>query len=642
MKQHAVALLLQPYKNRLMEPDELKKSVNGFAEHLLGLAALHPNFHFNVVLPAYLLECINPLLLSNLREMHKRGCLEWLLTGYTEPFFAFSPASLTESNIRYGMQIFTELTGAVPAGFLPAFSSWEPSYIALLAGLGLNYSVLSGAALPHNARSSCGYWFTEQGGEALALFPSRLLHGFTAPADFIDWLDGLIAGDGRPESAEKIVTVHYLLPLQPEKGAASYRWLKSAVAELDKHLLRYRAVLLQEARSLQKPIGVQHLPSCLPFLADVDGDPHFYLNRLHSFDQVGILQRKMMDIADRLGTVKERKLRDRLQRALFYLQDINRYLPGTNSGFTILADRMWTYGKLIDLEAELREFESASSGRIRITDFLRNGNKSIIMSNAALAVYCDYKSGGHVYELDYLERRINLTAAFNPQPHMPPDIVSPGASLSAFIDRLYAAETPAGEIAAESAVDIGSFADTSFEYKIKKSQSGVKAALKGQGGFPFGGKIVPLSIEKVFGLEKDEPIISYVYQLSNHSLSSYAFIFAVELHLSLPGTIDRQVRLINGKTVHQGVGWGPIALEKTTKWSISDFAAGVRLQFITQKPLDVYCLPLHGSEGDYDPSCGFRLVLTSPVALDQSSSWTLVGSIACAKIRKRRKETDAV
>jgi len=642
MKQHAVALLLQPYKNRLMESDELKRSVNGFAEHLLELATLHPNFHFNVVLPAYLLECINPLLLSNLREMCKRGCLEWLLTGYTEPFFGFSPVSLTECNIRHGMQIFSELTGAVPAGFLPAFSSWDPSCIASLAGLGLNYSVLSCAALPKEAQDSCGYWFSEQGGEALALFPSRLLNGFSAPADIVEWLDGLIGRDTRPETVEKIVTVHYLLPLQPEKGADAYRWLQSAVAELDKHLLHFRAVLLQEARSLQKPIGVQHLPPCLPFFTDGAVEPHYFLNRLRSYDQVGILQRKMMDIAERLPSVKERKLMEKLRRNLFFLQDINRLLPGKSSGFTILSDRLWTYGKLIDIEAELRGLERASSGRIRITDFLRNGNKSIIMSNAALAAYCDYKSGGHIYELDYIDRRINLAAAYNPFPHSPPDIVSPGASFSAFIDRIYPEATGAEEISGGTAADVGTFADGAFEYKIKKSPSGVKAALKGQGGFQFAGKTVPLGIEKIFGLEKDDPIFSYVYQLSNHSLASYSFAFAIELHLSLPGVMDRHVRLLNGKTAHQGLGWGPIILEKTTRWSISDFVAGVRLQFIVQKPVDVYCLPLRGSDGEYDPSCGFKLILASTIALEQSSTWTLVGSINCARVRKRGKESDAI
>ncbi len=642
MKQNAVALLLQPYKNRLMEPDELKKSVNGFAEHLLALAALHPNFHFNVVLPGYLLECINPLLLSSLREMSKRGCLEWLLTGYTEPFFAFSPVALTECNIKYGMQIFTELTGAAPAGFLPSFSSWDPGYIASLSALGLNYSVLSCAALPPETQNSCGYWFSEQGGNTLALFPSRLLNRYTAPADLIEWLHELIKLDGRSESAEKIVTVHYLLPLQPEKGDDAFRWLQSAVAELDKHLLHFRAVLLQEARSLQKPIGIQHLPPCLPLFTDGEAEPHYFLNRLRSFDQVGILQRKMMDCAERISSVKERKLAEKLRRNLFFLQDINRYLPRTSSGFPILSDRLWTYGKLIDIESELQELDQASSGRIRITDFLRNGNKCLIMSNAALAAYCDYKNGGHIYELDYLDRRINLCAAFNPVPHTPPDVVSPSASFSAFIDRIYEESTTPDAIAGGRGVDVGTFAEEAYEYKIKRSQSGVKAALKGQGGFQFGGKTVPLSIEKVFGLEKDDPIFSYVYQLSNHSLASYSFTFAVELHLSLPGVMDRHVRLLNGKTAHQGLGWGPIILEKTTRWSISDFVAGVRLQFVVQKPVDVYCLPLRGREGEFDPSCGFKLVLASTIALEQSSTWTLVGSINCAKLRKRGKESDAV
>lgn len=625
-----------------MEVDELKRSVNGFAEHLLELAAHHPNFHFNIILPAYLLEYINPLLLSSLREMCKNGCLEWLLTGYTEPFYGFSPVALTESNIRYGMQIFTELTGVIPAGFLPSFSSWEPSSIGSFSKLGLSYSVLSSAALPNEAQNSCGYWFSEQGGDTLALFPSRLLHRFSAPADIIEWLERLIAQDGRPEAAEKIVTIHYLLPLQPEKGDDAYRWLKSAVTELDKHLLRFRTELLQEARSLQKPIGLQHLPPCLPFFGNGAENSHYYLNQLRSFDQVGILQRKMMDIAERLASVKERKLLDRLRRNLFFLQDINRYLPRKNSGFTILSDRLWTYGKLIDIEAELSSLERASSGRIRITDFLRNGNKSIILSNASLAAYCDYKSGGHIYELDYLDRRINLAAAYNPLSHTPPDIISPGTSFSAFIDRIYAEETTDDKISSGSAADIGTFADIALEYKIKKSRSGVKAALKGQGGFQFAGKSVPLGIEKVFGLEKDDPIFSYVYQLSNHSLSNYSFIFAIELHLSLPGVTDRQVSLINGKTLHMGLGWGPIILEKTTKWSICDFAAGVRLQFTAQKPLDVFCLPLRSCEGEFDPSLGFKLVLISTVVIEQSSTWTLVGSIACAKIRKRLKESDAI
>jgi len=41
-------------------------------------------------------------------------------------------------------------------------------------------------------------------------------------------------------------------------------------------------------------------------------------------------------------------------------------------------------------------------------------------------------------------------------------------------------------------------------------------------------------MEKVFGLEKDSGILSFVYQLGNHSLTSMGLTFAVELAFSLP------------------------------------------------------------------------------------------------------------
>jgi hypothetical protein len=145
-------------------------------------------------------------------------------------------------------------------------------------------------------------------------------------------------------------------------------------------------------------------------------------------------------------------------------------------------------------------------------------------------------------------------------------------------------------------------------------------------------------MEKVFGLEKDSGVLSFVYQLGNHSLTSkMGFTFAVELAFSLPGAVDRQARLLCGKNVHADIGWECVLLEKTTAWSLVDLSAGVRLQFITQKPLDVFCLPIIGGEQTADPSCGIRLILVSHVILEQSSTWTLTGNLICKKLREKRK-----
>ena len=641
MKRHAVALVLQPYKNRLMQPKALKESIDRFAEQLLLLTTENPNFHFNVGLPGYILECVNPLLLSKLREMHKRGCLEWLLTGYTEPFLSFFPAALVEDNIRQGIKTFTELTGAAPEGFLPPFSNWEPSYIATLRTLGLSQTVLSTAALPPEARNYCGYWTTEERGESIALFPSHGLHHYSAPADIIDWLEKLLSRDERATGGEQFVALHYLLPLQATGGIDPFRWLRFAVAEIDKRILQYQPVLLHEARTQQPPGGLQHLPACLPLHdANDQAEPHYFLNRLHSFDQIGIIQRKMMELSDRVTAMKDLRLAAQLKHRLYFLQDINRYLYTKGSGFTVLADRLWSFGQLIRMENEVREYDKTEGGLIRISDFLRNGNKTIIMSNDSLKVYCDYKNGGHIFELDYCDRALNLCAAFNPKPHMPPDVLSPGKSFTSFIDRIHHEETTASDFIAGTVRDLGNFADGAFEYKIKKTAASVKTVLTRQGSFLRGDKSVPLTIEKVFGLEKDGGVLSFVYQLGNHSLASVGFTFAVELAFSLPGAVDRLARLINDKDVHTNIGWECVLLEKTTKWSLVDLSAGVRLQFISQKPLDVFCLPVLGNEQTSDPSCGVRIILVSRVSLEQSSTWTLMGNIVCKKLREKRKVAD--
>jgi hypothetical protein len=643
MKRHLIALVIQPYKNRLLKQGELREMVDRFSDQLLTMASEYPNFHFNVVLPGYILELINPLLLSRLRELQKRNALEWLLTGYSEPSLSFSPGWLAAANIRLGMDIFTELTGSPPAGFLPPFANWEPSYCTVVRPLGLSYAVLSHTVWPQKAGCVCGYWYTEHGGDGVALFPSHVLHHYSAPADLIDWLEKIIARDESGINEERLITIQYLLSLQAESGIDAYRKLKYIVAELDKHILRFQPLLMQEARSQRPPVGLQHLPPSLPLTNFADEqEPHFFSNFLHSFDQVGILQRKMMEISDRIDALKDLRQAAALKRRLFLLQDLNRFLPARASGFTMLPDRMWSFAGLIDLEKQCRDPEEGKSGRIHITDFLRNGNKSIIMSNRALKAHCDYRNGGRIYELDYLDRNLNLFAAYNPVPHDPPDIVSPRTSYTAFIDRIYAEGTTTDSIIAGTAADAGDFSTGSFEYSIKKTSSGIKMALDRQGSFVLGEKTVPLNIDKVFGMEKNGASLSFVYQAFNHSLTSYSFVFTTELPISLPGVTDHALRLVHGRTVHATIGWEPIIIEKAVKWSISDHATGVRIQIVTQKPVDVCCLPIKGADGQIDPSCGIRLIFASPVTLEASSSWNLIGTIGFRKIRERRKMDDAL
>jgi hypothetical protein len=654
MKRHAIAFLIHPFKNALVPKAAFREAVNSFVQTVLDIGTIYQNVRFNLVVPGYFLEAIDPMLLLQLREMHKKGTIEWLTTGYTEPFLSFSPQWLLSENLKHGMNTFVEYAGARPSGFVPPFSNWEPSYIDTLQDANLHYAVLSRTLLPPQYRSRLGYWITEFAGSSTVLFPAYSVVSPAFTGTMEPWIAQQFALDTNNNPPVKLLCIDYLYPIMShdkpkdlsrgpgrDNGTAA-EGLKEAVRVFDKLLLSYQPIRLTEFLSSNPPLGLQYIPQSIVFKRDdTDTEPHF-LNSLHSFDQVGIIQRKMMDVADNIAARKESKHYEPFKKTLFFVQDINRYIPAKESGFMLLEDRMWCYEKLIDIEHELRERDNASGGRIRIADFLRNGSKSIIMTNKNIAVYVDYKNGGHVFELDVRRRRCNVCAGYNPMRHALPIVIEPGLSHTAFIDHIVPTDTGAEEFRARRFTELGDFVGGAFEYKIKKTDSGIKAALNRQGSLVQGDKTCPLSMEKVLGLEKEYPTLPFVYQLSNHSLTPYVFRLAIEITFSLPGIADNTAFLLYKKEKIAGLGGQLVSLPQVTEWHLADPACGVRIHCSLQKPMDLWCFPSVALSEDGAPREGVTIVLSAPVSLDGSGFWSCMGKLQFKRQALAKKRADEI
>jgi hypothetical protein len=576
-------------------------------------------------------------LLSQLRDVYKKNCFEWLLTGYTEPFLSLSPPQLTNDNIRHGIQVFNEMTGEIPSGYMPPFSNFEPSMIELMKSNGLQYIVVSNDLLPDSLKSLCGYWMAEHSGSSIALIATTVVRHTTAPADFKNWLEKIYSSD-IDDSAEKIASLQYQFPIKEEGESDPFRWLRYAASEIDKHILNYQPVTFSELLSTTQPLGLQYIPASLLMGTRNQVDLHF-LNYLHSFDQIGILQRKLMDINNQLLSIKDIKSAFSLKHRLFFIQDINRFLPGKECGFENSSDRLWTFSQMIKLEKDLSENSDSSGGQIRITDFLRNGNKSIVLTNKAIQLYIDFSCGGTIFEFDYRDKCQNLCASYNPSPHQRPDILVSGKSRSWFLDRIFSQDATATNFTNKCIADLGNFSTGAFTYKVSKNATGVKASLVKQGSVLRGEKPCPLSMEKVFGLEQNSAILSFVYQITNPSLTTYEFKFATELNLSFPGLSSGDVRLICEKKVYEKIGWDFLQIDGATRWYFEDRYSGIRMVFQTQKPLDIWCLP---PARENDPSQGVTVILSSPVNLEQSSQWKLIGKMSCKRMRKSAGDSDAL
>jgi hypothetical protein len=273
---------------------------------------------------------------------------------------------------------------------------------------------------------------------------------------------------------------------------------------------------------------------------------------------------------------------------------------------------------------------------------LRNGNKTIIMSNRNLALSIDYKNGGQVFEMDYKSRHSNVCSAISPAGHLLPMIIEPSQSRTAFIDHCMPEETGIDGFICNSFTELGDFFSGDFTYKVKKTPTGVKAALNRNGSLMQGEKNCPLNLEKVFGLEKDYPIISFVYQFSNHSLTSYAFKFAVEMTFELPGIGSDKAHVFQGKNVYGDIDKKPFSMNAITGWNLDDLESGTRLGFSLQKAVDVWCFPTAAQEGSHDGPHAVTMIITTPVTIEGSKAWSLMGSIVLKKLRRHMKDCDEI
>ena len=555
---------------------------------------------------------------------------------------SFSPQWLLNENLRHGITSFQEYAGDRPAGFVPPFSNWEPSYIDLLSGAGIQYNVVSRSLLASQYRSRLGYWVTEFAGSSTVLFPVHSVYPPAVAGGMESWIQEQFAADAAGNVPVKLLCIDFLCPLLSQDMAVTQQGLSEAAAVFDRLLLNYQTIRFTEFLSSNAPLGLMYLPQSLVLRRDdSDTAPHF-LNYLHSFDQVGIVQRKLMDIADNIASRKESRYTEPYKKTLFFVADINRYIPSKSSGFTRLRDRMWCFEKLIDIEHELQQHDGGAGGRIRIADYLRNGSKSIIMTNKNLAVYIDHKNGGSVFEIDFRRRRYNVCAGYNPSRHALPMVIEPGLSYTMFVDHLVDTATQAAQFRAKNAAELGDFYSGAYEYKIKKTDTSVKASLHRQGSLLLGDRNCPLSIEKMLGLEKDQPALPFVYQITNNSLTPYMFRLAVELTFSFPGIGTNTAYLLDKKRKITGLRDGLVELPQATQWLIGDPSCGVMVLCTLQKPVDVWCFPAVPPGVDPQQAEAVTLVLTAPITLDGSGVWSLMGKLQFKRQALAEKHIDEI
>ncbi len=268
MKQSALLLGLhchQPVDNFHHVVDEaIEKSYKPFFE----IAYKYEDFKFSLHYSGWLLEYIknnDPILFTLMKELSKRGQIEFLTGGYYEPILASISSDDRIAQITKLNNFLEENFGQTPKGLWLTERVWDSVLIKDLAKCGVEYVVVDDyhfIAAGFDKEDLKGYFLTEDEGISLKIFPInkelRYTIPFENPSKVCNYLESIA---DTPTSAGVIFDDGEKFGIWPKTYEWVYekKWLEKFIQEIEQSKI-IKPMLYKEYIQQNKPISLAYLP----------------------------------------------------------------------------------------------------------------------------------------------------------------------------------------------------------------------------------------------------------------------------------------------------------------------------------------------------------------------------------------------
>lgn len=395
-------------------------------------------------------EANRPDFVTRLARLAERGQMEVIGGGYYEPILPMLPERDRVGQVHAYAERLEERLGRAVEGMWLAERVWEPGLARSIADAGMKWTIVDDfhmicAGVPKDRMA--GHFVTEDDGRLLRLFPIsealRYRIPFADPKETIDLLRGLAT-----EKGDRVV-------VYADDGEKFGVWPRTKrLAYGEKWLERFIQAILAESSWLRlstfsdtirdvRPSGRVYLPDCsyremtewaLPVESQVEyesavaamkatkgleGLRRFvrggnWRNFLAKYPEACVMYAKMRHVSDRLDGMERRgKAWQEAVRALYRGQCNCAYWHGVFGGLYLPHLRDAIYRNLLEAEVAVLSSTRPVSER---RDFDLDGDEEVHLANGLLGLYVKPGMGGHVYELDVLERRTNLLAGLARRP----------------------------------------------------------------------------------------------------------------------------------------------------------------------------------------------------------------------------------
>lgn len=559
--------------------------------------ALKTAIHFSGCLLEWI-ENNQPDMFAKIRRLVERKQVELIGGGFYEPIMVMLPERDRIGQITEYSEYLQKNFGCKVRGMWVPERVWEQNLTKTFVDAGIEYTMLDDSHFKHAGLEDSqlsGYFMTEDQGKTLKIFPaSELLRyyiPFDEPSKSIEYFRSLATEEGD-------VTIVYAddgekFGIWPKTYEHVYKngWLERFIKALLDNKDWINLVTFSDAIDNIPAKGKVYLPDAsyremlewaLPLESycqyedvyhKLDAFPWgntakrfmkggFWRNFKVKYPESNNLYAKMMHVSGMVDAMDKKGRDYEIARKELYMGQCNcPYWHGVFGGIYLPHLRFAVAGHLIAAEALA---EKGKKIRHDVRDFDFDGRNEICVSNQQITAYFKPESGGHLYELDYKPKKINLQNTLMRRKETYHEKISrstsqrqDGAAKSihdampskqeglekllhydthlkeSLIDHFFEPNVTVQDVAKNVYTEQGDFVALPFRYTVEQKKEHTLLIMRRDGEVRSNGRRCPMRIVKEIMIKEDESIIDVVYAIKNRSNDICNVEFGIEFNLSL-------------------------------------------------------------------------------------------------------------
>ena len=376
----------------------------------------------------------------------------------------------------------------------------------------------------------------------------------------------------------------------------------------------------------------------------------FFRNFFVKYPESNNMHKKMLLVSKKLGAVRDsnpssdrKKLIKEAEKNLYKGQCNCAYWHGIFGGLYLSNLRNAIYEHLIRAENILQRLQRGDKKytELLITDFDKEGNEEILLSNPYLNMYFSPQEGGALFEMDYKPKEFNCmnvltrrkeayhesilngetgnappkeTHSIHDAIHLKEEgiekyLVYDSLRRASFVDHFLSADADLNELKFAKVLDLGDFAGKPYAFFPVRKNDEVQLNLSRIG--KVNGQEVKLT--KTISLMSGQSIVSVDYEIVNNGEENIKCIFGIEFNLTLLGgnSPDRYYKinwekLENSYLASEGVLDEVKSVQLVDEWK--GFSVSFELNYecnFVRYPIETVSQSEGGLEKTYQGSCLF-------------------------------------